>query len=627
MLRSSTARPNKSSAGTGFASPPSLHKKRKGTTPLTLLNAYFVIITVVVAVALLGSLYSVFHSLNDVKQPDNGNQKGGVQNVPNNDSKPHQPPMLVPRPNVPKVVPAVPNQSVNANQLLNQIRSQFAERYGRLSSKILENGLEVFGSVDVSAARMLEAKRNGRPFVMAFSGYSVTVGRGNYFNQSFPFEVQRILKEPMQQLLGIDLVVRNAAIGGIPSYPYSFCLEHFVGADVDFLSWDYSMNEGKGAAVLESFVRQAMKQLPRRPMLMILDKKKTRTGLLKEYTKGGLIEDAIAVGRTSDILEDKAWEGISPLPAGFEDWNKFGTPNHCPGHGPWHPKVQEHNMIAWLVAMHFLTVLERAYELEKSGEDYPKPPEHTAEVSFPAASGSIEGNPEDVTHLLFGHPNEDATSYLMKDLSCRTSFIPAMDETKKLPNVIVSGFSKEELDIMEDRSLENYKAGWVLDVSAIERTTKRKVESCGGFGYIDMKIAVYGIPESGTLRLWLPFEGQEHDHEHGEGDTNADHWFDGFVICEANESRKDPACKLDQDLEVTVGGAAVSSIQSIKGAAEYLQRSTCVNVGIPKEAQSTPLSKVTDVSGQPLSAETKAAFGVSEDTVGLVVDIQAKSRD
>ena len=111
------------------------------------------------------------------------------------------------------------------------------------------------------ALRMIQALLEDRPFVMAFSGYSITVGRGNFFNQSFPFVTQRVLQEPLQRIMNTELIVRNGAIGGIPSYPYGFCLEHFLGTDPDVISWDYSMNEGgRDASVLEAFVRQATQQ-------------------------------------------------------------------------------------------------------------------------------------------------------------------------------------------------------------------------------------------------------------------------------------------------------------------------------------------------------------------------------
>ena len=72
-----------------------------------------------------------------------------------------------------------------------------------------------------TACRIRNAKREDRPFKFTFGGYSVTVGRGNYFHQSFPFVMERILRQPFE-LLGVDLSVKNAAIGGYVSLWFVF---------------------------------------------------------------------------------------------------------------------------------------------------------------------------------------------------------------------------------------------------------------------------------------------------------------------------------------------------------------------------------------------------------------------
>jgi hypothetical protein len=510
-----------------------------------------------------------------------------------------------------------------AHKWIQNVQSQFEARYGSYSETLLKDGVEAFGSLDATAQRMVQASQAGRPFVMAFSGYSITVGRGNFFNQSFPFEVQRILSEPMQKILGIPLVVRNGAIGGIPSFPYGFCLEHFLGTDPDVISWDYSMNEGsRDASVLEAFLRQAARQLSKRPMVIVLDRNERRTKLLKDYTKQGLLADAIAVGK-KEILKDSAFK-MNPLPVGFQEWDQFGAPKNCPGQGAWHPKRQEHAMIGWMIAMHFLKALERAFEIQQTSDPAPlarDPPVPT----FPKALTSVADNDPEVTELLYGH--EDHDKYFMKELSCRTSFLPATDHSKVLPSIVVSGLAEAELDIMVDRTDVHYQEGWVLDVSKVERDTKRKVDACGGLGYLDMKIALYGIPESGKLRLWLPFEGPSHeDHGHTHEDTHANHWFDDLIICEANEKRSDQACQLDQDMEMMVGGVPVTSIHPLKGAAEYLKRKTCVNVGVPEAAQITKLGDVRGTDGRPLSKEDRKKFGEDDQSIGMVVDITAKPK-
>jgi hypothetical protein len=241
----------------------------------------------------------------------------------------------------------VPPEKVK--EWIQQVRIEFSRRYGTdYAEKLLEQGVQSFGSLDATARRMVEAAQENRPFVIAFSGYSITVGRGNFYNQSFPFVLREVLKEPIRNILGIPLVVRNAAIGGIPSFPYGFCLEHFLGADPDVIGWDYSMNEGpRDSSVLEAFIRQASQQLKKRPMLIMLDRNAQRTKLVEQYTSSGYLEDAIAVSK-KEVIDENMFH-TNPLPEGFQDWDEFGAPRQCPGRGSWHPKRQEHSMIGWLM--------------------------------------------------------------------------------------------------------------------------------------------------------------------------------------------------------------------------------------------------------------------------------------
>jgi len=156
------------------------------------------------------------------------------------------------------------------------IREDFSKRYGgeNAARAILERGLSTFAEdqedVKHTACRIQDAKEHSRPFKFAFGGYSVTVGRGNFFSQSFPFVMERILKRPFQ-VLGVDLHMRNAAIGGIPSFPYGWCMQNFWGLDADVVSWDYSMNEAGGKREgMEAYVRHVM-MLDRAPKLIVKD--------------------------------------------------------------------------------------------------------------------------------------------------------------------------------------------------------------------------------------------------------------------------------------------------------------------------------------------------------------------
>ena len=520
------------------------------------------------------------------------------------------------------------DSSLSKAQKISQIealRAGFSERYGNTSGTMLSKGIHMYGSIQTTAERMLRAAAHQRPFVMGFGGYSVTVGRGNFFHQSYPFVMQRVLGETFQQLLGVPLEVRNGAIGGIPSFPYAFCLGHFLGEDADVISWDYSMNEGNGATVLESYIRQGL-SLPHYPMLILLDSNKGRCDVLQKYSDMGILGDSISMGKGEVV--DKALLELpeDQRPPGLREWDQFGAPKQCPGRGSWHPKRMEHELMGWMLAMHMAEGVEAAMNIMHTNANWHvdfSEQDIARKRTFPAPLNPVPQNSDSVTHLLYGHPDGE-NKYSLKDVSCRTSFLPAVDHNRIMPSIVVSGLLHADLDIMKDRTDAMYNEGWVLDVSTVERDTKKKVERCGGLGYIDMKIALYGIPESGPLRLWLPYEGTIHDNT---VDTAAKAWFDGLILCEANEKRDKKACQLDKDLQISVGGVEVDSISHIDGAGVYLNRKTCVNIEIPSKATVTKLGQVQKVVGEQLSVDDMIRLAGSvhnENMVGLVVDIKAR---
>jgi hypothetical protein len=501
-------------------------------------------------------------------------------------------------------------------EAIEKVKEEFYDRYGgqEQATQFLEKTITFFGdSIDSTADRILRAIARQEAFVMGFAGYSITVGRGNYFRQSFPFVVERVLKDAMLAVGVPSFVVRNSAIGGIPSFPYAYCLDHFVSKDTDVLSWDFSMNEmSKDPAVFEAYLRQALHQLPKQPMIIMVDNNMLRAQLLQNYVKSGLLQGALTVAKAESVI-DSTLLGLPDIqkPPGLREWDVFGAPDSCPGRGSWHPKKQEHEFMGYMIAMHFVHALERVYEKQLAAPDqwfkpYLQTPDRP-KILFPDPLSSPPPNDASVTEILYGTKVKD-NRYQMKELSCRTNFLPATDHEKVLQSLIVSGMAVQATmaNIMESRSDDMYQKGWVLDVSEVERDTKRKVEQCGGLGYIDMKIALYGAPESGPLELFLPYEGPPHDNDVA---SDAQRWFDGLIICEANDKRSKQACQLDRDVEYTVGGIEVSNVVMVNGAGEYLKRKTCVNVGVPAGAQ---------ISRQK-------ADGDAQESIGLSVRITAKS--
>ena len=580
--------------------------------------------------------------------------------------------------NVQKITTAMTTTTIDT------VRQEFYQRYGgqALAQQIYQRGIQSFGSDNHKMSSLLSDSRslyhtaerllrivastststnNKKQLVLSFAGYSVTVGRGNHYNQSYPFVLQRILQPLLSsEFDGMELIVRNAAIGGIPSFPYGFCFSHFLGSDANGISWDYSMNEGKSSTVLEAYLRQSQAQLAQtQPMMIVLDTNHERCQLLNKYIDSELLLDGICVGMAKDAVPDLKNILSQPhLPAGFQNWDEFGASPNCPGRGNWHPKRMEHELIGWMMAMYFVDAIQLAKQIisEHPNDwntlyDVTTANAKTKPIQFPpplTMTSLPQNNDMAVTNLLYGHETSiDSTTksqYTMNHVSCRTNFLPAIDIENVLSSIIVDGFNEEMTseNIMTPRSDDMYEHGWVLDVSNVERDTKVKVEQCGGLGYIDMKISLYGIPKSGALRLWLPIESSQGHGSTIDATSLATNYFSEFIICEANEKRKDGACRLDTDMEYIVGGSTKKLTPTmIHGAGEYLKRPTCVHIGIPEDAVVTPLKEVRPIHPNvDTNAMQRRLTGTKTDTnskpkydlhqIGLTIDIRAKdnvSRD
>jgi hypothetical protein len=105
------------------------------------------------------------------------------------------------------------------------------------------------------AVRMLQSNV-GDDYLMIFGGSSVTASHDNYYNQSYPF----VFRDRMSNIfskLGVDLVVRNIALGANDCFPYVFCYESMGGMDPDFINWEQSYNCGRESTVFETALRVA----------------------------------------------------------------------------------------------------------------------------------------------------------------------------------------------------------------------------------------------------------------------------------------------------------------------------------------------------------------------------------
>jgi hypothetical protein len=457
--------------------------------------------------------------------------------------------------------------------LAETLRTAFSETYGgeNAARAMLERGMSTFGShengeipsdLQATSCRLLNSQGD---FKIVFGGYSVTVGRGNYFHQSFPFVMQTKL-EALFDAVKIELEVRNAAIGGVPSLPYGWCLENFWGLDPDVVSWDYSMNEAGGIAQgLEAYLRQTQTLLHKKPKLIVKDTHMAteRRKMLQKYVElGSSLVDPVVVHGDPAIEPFMAIEEKF-RPIGFRDWRKFGAPPGAPGQAAHHPAKREHELYGWMLTMHFLAALEL---MVLHQEDQVKLECVPSDGSKTLPPKPISTN--DTNSLLFGADHK---------VHCRTSLEPIL--SGELKEVITSGLANTDNDLLMPKGAMYYNKGWVLDLSEAERLAKRKLDRHGGLGFVDSKKAYYGIYMSGSLSFHLPMPSAADGSKVSEAIRT-------ITLCQVNERQRDPdACKPESQVHFWIGGQNVTDAAMMDAPGTlYLGHKLCINLPIPEDA-------------------------------------------
>ena len=234
------------------------------------------------------------------------------------------------------------------------------------------------------------------------------------------------------------------------------------------------MNEAGGVAEgLEAYLRHVM-TLSRRPKLIVKDTHmaEKRRDLLRRYVELGAIRDPVVL-HSDPAAKPFLSRNEAFRPIGFQNWRKFGAPAGAPGQALHHPAVKEHEMLGWLLAIHFLSALELvAASIDRTADPTLKftcppraeeekiyvttdmlPPPVTVNVTTMEAWSSIFfGVPQNTTQ-------QDATSGLnltwkMNPVYCRTSYDPIVDKSASLTSIVVAGSIGEDMDPMLPKGKE-----------------------------------------------------------------------------------------------------------------------------------------------------------------------------
>ena len=196
--------------------------------------------------------------------------------------------------------------------------------------------------------RVLRAMVLGDSFVVSFGGMSDVAGHGNLFHESYPVVLDTAVTDAFATA-GIKFSARNMAMGGVPSFPNSVCMEDNFGADTDVVVWDFGMverDEIKG----ELYIRQAM-MLPKAPFVCFKRKNPYLSHL--HYTHSDAALHVLDEMKGYNALQRKQSPGVVS--------DKFCQDTcDCPGQVRWHAgwKMQRYRGVH--MAMFYLDLLADA---------------------------------------------------------------------------------------------------------------------------------------------------------------------------------------------------------------------------------------------------------------------------
>lgn len=223
-------------------------------------------------------------------------------------------------------------------------------------------------------------------FTWVVGGHSAAAGHGNLFRQASANVIEQSLKGAFAAL-GITFRAKNYAMGGTSSGPeVAMCMESIFGKDVDILSWDYGMTDGRNPGLYNLWTQRAGVH-PTRPILFSFGQRYSDDIHNNYVNAGGAgfesnYANVRAIFPSSDVPDVDA----SQLPPGVKNYLcnnghaetgepcgdnlvKFDTNHTCPyiGHQvKWHNGWKDHLLIGRIAAAFILeNFLEALDDLSK----------------------------------------------------------------------------------------------------------------------------------------------------------------------------------------------------------------------------------------------------------------------
>lgn len=244
---------------------------------------------------------------------------------------------------------------------------------------------------DMLVRKLLHAMITNDEFYYILGGHSAAAGHGNNFHQQYTMQFNHIM-EPVFHKLGVRLISRNMAMGGLGTMHFSLASGTLYG-EKDFLLWDSSMTE-KSVEDQDLFNKQAILGGERVPIIF-----SSNPNNLDVETGGNLWYGSFHNWRNDDFVpmtEDLDQVETLPFAAQYvkcdssvkELCSEKGNPNkyhdscwvdridfqpkvqqslHVGGQASWHPGDKWHQVQSRKQIMLFLKAFDVALDTWESG--------------------------------------------------------------------------------------------------------------------------------------------------------------------------------------------------------------------------------------------------------------------
>lgn len=291
------------------------------------------------------------------------------------------------------------------------------------------------------------------------------------------------------------------------------------------------------------------------------------------------------------------------IPAGFKDWLEFGAPDGSPGKTrsalTVRLSVKQHELVAWLVSMHFITAIElgaaRLLGVDDTQSDWLKREPTKNNLILPKPQAAIQEGDVD---LMFGKPADEesginSTKWVMDEIYCRTTFDPII--SGRLEDIVIAGSSSEDLDLLLPRGPMLYNKNWIMALGSEAKQTAYSLQKYK-FDYRFQKKAYYGVSPSGNLTFFLPFVENQKKRRWGLKLFNRKKKpvdsINTVVVCEVNEHVGEKQCNMIESMSYMIGGIIAEPHGIGANGVAFQGKKNCIRLDIPAEVKWTTREKL-----------------------------------